>query len=147
VLALQADFKLFVAVFILLSTFMMPAEAQMRGDAMRGAAVFRAMNCVMCHAGGGNSLRPEKPLKGVGFANKYRGDESIAVMIREGSPNGLMPAFRQSQLTDQQLFDVICYIRSLTPKQRPVVNSKIKAVSPGSDVKKAPVTKLQPKRT
>ncbi len=146
-LALQTDLKLCLAVFILLSTLMTRVEAQMRGDVGRGATVFRSMNCAMCHPGGGNAIRPEKPLKGAGFANKYRDDESIAVMIREGSPNGVMPPFRESQMTTQQLFDVIAYVRSLTPKPQVVGNSKSKAARPGTDVKKSPATKLPPKRT
>jgi hypothetical protein len=60
-------------------------------------------------------MEPTKPLHGAGFLKKYPTDEAIAKRIREGSPNGIMPAFYKSQLPDKDLIDVIAYIRSLTP--------------------------------
>nr|AIA18490.1 Cytochrome C oxidase, cbb3-type, subunit III [uncultured bacterium] len=98
----------------------------MKGDPKRGAQVFKAANCIMCHPGGGNALEPAKPLKGASFLKKYPTDESVARQIREGSKNGTMPSFRKDVLTDQQLVDVISYVRALTPPMKKVVCPPVK---------------------
>jgi mono/diheme cytochrome c family protein len=67
----------------------------------------------MCHPGGGNALDPGKSLNTASFLKRYPTDEQVAQRIREGSPNGTMPAFRKDQMSDQDLVDVIAYIRSL----------------------------------
>jgi len=96
----------------------LPAYAQ-KGDPKRGADVFGAKNCASCHPGGDNALEHEKPLKGAAFLKKYPTDESIARRIREGSSNGRMPSFSPSLLSQQELRDVIAYVRSLTPAAKP----------------------------
>lgn len=97
-------------------TLALPAFAQQnKSSVARGQAVFKAVNCVMCHESGGNMMDPAKPIKGSKFVLKYPTDESVAKRIREGSPNGVMPAFHKDQLPDKDLVDVIAYIRSLTP--------------------------------
>jgi mono/diheme cytochrome c family protein len=72
----------------------------------------------MCHDAGGNMMDPAKPIKGIGFLSRYPSDELIAKRIREGSPNGVMPAFHKDQISDKELVDVIAYIRSLTPMMK-----------------------------
>jgi mono/diheme cytochrome c family protein len=117
------------------------AHAQSSGDVARGRKIFSALNCEMCHPGGGNALEPTKPLKGAGFAKKYSSDNAIAMLIRNGSQNGGMPAFRRDQLTDQQLCDLIAYLRSLTPRSAPGKTVPANAV-PASKV--TPASKAAP---
>lgn len=95
----------------------LPAQAQ-KTSIERGYKVFKALNCEMCHPGGDNAMEPAKPIHGAAFLKRYPDDEAIARRIREGSPSGIMPPFRKDVLTDQQLVDVIAYIRSLSTKTK-----------------------------
>lgn len=103
------------AAICLISMCWLPSALAGNTPADRGREHFHALNCSMCHPGGSNSVDPSKPLKGPGFQKKYPTDEHIAAIIRCGSTNGGMPAFRKDQLSDQQLVELIAFIRSLTP--------------------------------
>ena len=84
--------------------------------------------CAECHKGGGNSVRPSKPIKGKEFANKYSIDSDLVKVIRQGVPDSSMPSFVSDVIDDTQMTDLIAYIRSLTPggtkKARPVPKVK-----------------------
>lgn len=71
------------------------------GSAEAGAKVFAA-TCDSCHPGGKAGLGPS--LKGVS-------SQEITKMVREGQD--VMPAFSTSQLSDQQLKDIVAYLAAL----------------------------------
>lgn len=122
----------------------MPAYAQ-KGNPARGAEIFKRANCVMCHPGGDNALEPRKPIRGAAFLQKYPTDESVAKRIREGSPNGTMPAFYRDQINDKELVDLIAYVRSLTPgKQTQQLPTK---QPPVKQPAKAPVCTTSPAKS
>lgn len=98
------------------------------GNAATGMKLFRQNNCSMCHPGGENNLNPLKPLKGPGFLKKYPTDELVCRQVRKGSVGTGMPAFPKSQITDQEMRDIIAYIRSLTPSN-PAPSAQIKKAS------------------
>lgn len=83
----------------------------------RGREIFQRATCQGCHPGGDNSSDPTKPLKGADFARKYPDDKSIENRVRSGAPNG-MPSFDKSEITDDEMEDLISYIRSLTPSSK-----------------------------
>ena len=77
------------------------------GDATRGEALYRS-KCYGCHA----------PEAGIGpaqntvdFKVRYADDESLMFVVRAGRQP--MPAFTDQMLSDQELADIIAYVRSL----------------------------------
>lgn len=86
-----------------------------KGDAKKGQEIFEGLTCVDCHKGGGNSVHPSRPLKGESFAKRYPNDEKIEKLIRKGVPGASMPAFGKDIISDDQMKDLIAYLRSLTP--------------------------------
>jgi mono/diheme cytochrome c family protein len=97
----------------------------------------------MCHSHGDNSMVPDKPIHGANFLKKYPTDEMIAQRIREGSPNGIMPAFYKDQINDRELVDLIAYVRSLTPSSQPKQPSK----QPTKQITKQPTKATAPTST
>ncbi len=89
-------------------------EKQKAQTVSRGKIVFVKATCWGCHPHGENSLHGDKPLKGPGFAKKYKSDQSIIDFVRKGSPNEGMPPFPKDKLSDQDLKSVIVFIRSLS---------------------------------
>jgi len=77
-----------------------PAAA---GNAAAGKVVFD-QNCNSCHPNGGSGAGPA--LKG-----KNLSAQRIENQVRRGG--GGMPAFSTSQISDQQLQDLVAYIQSL----------------------------------
>lgn len=77
-----------------------------------GKAVFKKAGCQGCHPGGGNVMDVTKPIKGSAFANKYPDDASLIQVLRLGQ--GSMPAFDEEQITDEQMKELVKYIRSMT---------------------------------
>jgi mono/diheme cytochrome c family protein len=93
------------------------------GDAAAGQAVLTRL-CNSCHPNANAGIGPA--LYGPQFADRYPDDAAIAAVIRQGK--GGMPAFSTSQLSDQDLADVVAYMRGLgsgaiapepTPTPRP----------------------------
>jgi mono/diheme cytochrome c family protein len=84
-------------------------------DAKKGQQVFENNTCIDCHVGGGNSVKPSKPIKGEAFAKKYKDDAKIEKVIREGIAGTTMLPTRKEQINDSDLKDLVAYIRSLTP--------------------------------
>lgn len=94
------------------------------GKIKRGEAVYRA-NCASCHGANGEATPgwrtpspegryPPPPLDGSAHA-WHHSTETLEKMIREGSPGpGGMPPW-DGKLTNQQIDDVIVWIKSLWP--------------------------------
>lgn len=80
-----------------------------------GQKVFESAGCQFCHAGGLNSINPQKPIKGELFAKKYPADASLIKVIREGIKGTAMPANNETKIDDAEMKNLIAYIRSLTP--------------------------------
>jgi mono/diheme cytochrome c family protein len=81
-----------------------------------GRKVATQMQCMTCHVDGGNVVNPNKPIKGAGFLARYPDNTQIAAVIRHGVVGTAMPAYGTDRLSDDQLEDLMAYIRSLTPK-------------------------------
>jgi mono/diheme cytochrome c family protein len=73
------------------------------GDVTAGKTVFD-QNCGACHPGGG---------RGVGPALTGRNLSASRITSQVRSGGGGMPAFSTSQISDQQMNDMIAYIQSL----------------------------------
>ena len=100
---------------ISLSFALLPCFAGTKGDAKRGKRIFSDLQCAICHTDGGNNLNPERPLKGAKFVQRLPDDKTLGATIRQGFPAKGMPANGKDKMSDQDLADVISYIRSLTP--------------------------------
>jgi len=101
-----------VFVSLLMAT---PTLSSTKGDAKKGQEIFESLTCVDCHRGGGNSVHPSRPLKGESFAKRYPNDQKIEKLIRKGVPGASMPAFGKDVISEEQMKDLIAYLRSLTP--------------------------------
>ena len=78
------------------------------GDASAGQRVF-LVQCNACHPGAGAGIGPA--VRGQQLAERYSDDGSLAIVIRQGTGN--MRPFPPDQLNDQQLADVVAYLRRL----------------------------------
>lgn len=94
------------------------SQAGGKGDPGAGSKLFTKLNCVLCHAEGGNLQNPEKPLVGSRFLKKYPADKTLESAIRKGFPREGMPAYGKDQLSDREMVDLIAYIRSLEPVKK-----------------------------
>lgn len=77
------------------------------GDANAGRAVFET-NCNSCHPAGRAGVGPA--LSGV---IGRLGEDGTRSVIRNGRPGTAMPGFPSSRITDQQLTDMMAYLKSL----------------------------------
>lgn len=84
-------------------------------DVKNGQHVFESNTCVDCHVGGGNSVKPRKPIKGDAFAKKYKDDAKLEKVIRDGISGTTMLPTGKEVINDSNLKDLVAYIRSLTP--------------------------------
>jgi mono/diheme cytochrome c family protein len=97
------------------------------GDPKRGEQLFAA-SCSMCHPQGGNVLKPGKELKGENFLKQFPKDADIVCVIRKGVPKSVMQPFPKQSVSDEQVADIVAYIRSLTPAAaKPSAGSKAAA--------------------
>lgn len=103
---------------LVLFTQYTPVACLPQANPERGRKVFQTMQCAICHTNGGNNLNPEKPLKGSAFTKKYPKDELIAKTIRSGIINRGMPAFNKEKLNDQDLRDLIAYLRTFSAQKK-----------------------------
>merc|ERR1719498_2149336 len=89
------------------------APAALAADLENGESVFNG-NCSACHAGGNNSIKPEKKLKKEALQTygKY-GVSLIQTQVTNG--NGAMPAFGE-KLTPDDIEDVANYVMSQADK-------------------------------
>lgn len=88
-----------------------PTPAALVGDAKRGTTLFVDKKCSRCHGQGGKGTDLGPALNSAEFAAKHPADATIVKMIREGK--GDMDPFDSSKLSDQELLDIIAYVRSL----------------------------------
>ncbi|MGD9681448.1 MAG: cytochrome c [Candidatus Obscuribacterales bacterium] len=93
-----------------------PGSASETGDVNRGKVVFEQHMCVECHKGGGNSVKPSRPVKGKAFKERYPLDADLEKLIRSGVPNSSMPSFGKDVIDEQEMKDLLAYLRSLTPE-------------------------------
>lgn len=102
------------------------SAAASKGNAATGKKVFMKLNCAICHVNGGNLQNPERPLIGDPFLKRFplNDDKALAKVIREGITAKGMPASGKDQMSDQDLADVIAYIRSLTPSPKSAAKAK-----------------------
>lgn len=84
-----------------------------------GKMLFVKATCWGCHPHGDNSLNGDKPLKGPRFAKKYQSDEELMATIRRGSVTRGMPPFPSEKLSEQDLKQIVVFIRSLTCSVKP----------------------------
>jgi mono/diheme cytochrome c family protein len=84
-----------------------PTEKQAAASAVNGKVLF-ASTCGFCHANGGREAG-----KGPKLAGSERSDEFLINRIKHGVP-GKMPAFGAA-FTDEQIQQIVAYIRSLEP--------------------------------
>ncbi len=71
-----------------------------------GADTFNA-HCRVCHQNGGNSITPNKPIKG---SQKLRDFEAFLAFIR--NPASSMPSFSQGTISDKRAKELYEYITS-----------------------------------
>lgn len=89
---------------------------------IKGKKLFEKKLCIDCHKGGGNSLRPSKPIKGMRFNSKYTDDKKLGAAIRAGNPKRGMPSFGVHVINENELRDLIYYVRNFSKKD--AVNKK-----------------------
>merc|ERR1712193_136308 len=78
-------------------------------DIENGEQVFGA-NCAACHAGGNNSVVPEKKLKKEAL-QQYGKYEVAQIITQVTNGNGAMPAFGE-RIAPDDIEDVANYVRS-----------------------------------
>ncbi len=84
-----------------------PAAAVTAGDATRGAALY-ASRCYGCHNPDAK-LGPSQST--ADFKARYADNATLAAVVRAGRQP--MPAFTPAILSDQDLADIIAYIRTI----------------------------------
>ena len=87
-------------------------KAQISGDYTQGAEIFN-LNCNRCHPNGGNIIVPNLPLSGSSRLSDF---ETFLTFIRnpkmpDGS-EGVMPAFSQRHISDEEAKTLYQYITS-----------------------------------
>ncbi|MBU6450861.1 MAG: c-type cytochrome [Cyanobacteria bacterium REEB67] len=93
------------------------AEPESGGNAARiviGQELFVKATCIGCHARGENALNGDKPLKGQAFLKKYAEDKTFINFVRRGSPERGMPPFSRQRLSDDDLKNILCFIRTFS---------------------------------
>jgi mono/diheme cytochrome c family protein len=107
-----------LAVVLLAAT----AAAELRGDATRGRELY-AEKCVLCHGGRGEGWdwgkkveKPPVPVPDLATVASQRDDAFLFAVVRDGGEavgqSRFMPPFG-FQLSDQEVWDVVAYIRTL----------------------------------
>ncbi len=81
-------------------------ESQQSSLISAGADTFNA-HCRVCHQNGGNSITPNKPIKG---SRKLRDFETFLAFIR--NPASSMPSFSQGTISDKRAKELYEYITS-----------------------------------
>jgi len=104
-----------------------PAPAQPQGDAKNGRELY-AEKCVLCHGGKGEGwdwakkvAKPPVPVPDLAEVVPERSDEYLFNVVKNGGEaverTRFMPAFG-FQLTDQEVWDLVAYMRSLSGKAK-----------------------------
>lgn len=93
-----------------------PRAAQYENNSYQisqGQILFNKMNCVGCHAHGGGAMGPALDDDEWIYGGSM---EQIVATIDQGRPNG-MPSWR-GKLTEQQMWQLAAYVRSLSAQPR-----------------------------
>jgi mono/diheme cytochrome c family protein len=90
----------------------MPAQSPER--LALGQELFRKATCIGCHARGENALNGDKPLKGQAFLKKFQNDQAFIDFVRRGSPERGMPPFSAQRLSDEDLKNILFYVRTFS---------------------------------
>ena len=80
-----------------------------------GAGLFSA-NCAACHAGGGNTLNPERTLSQSdlkSFLTNYSSDHEGAIIAQVTNGKAPMPSFT-GVLTPTEISEVAAYVESMS---------------------------------
>lgn len=98
------SFRLFM-VGILMGALLLPAVyAAETAKASSGETLFKE-NCALCHPNGGNTIKPQEPLK---TAAKLKNFKGFLSWVRK--PEQPMPAFPPAKISDAQAKDLYHYI-------------------------------------
>jgi mono/diheme cytochrome c family protein len=103
------------------------ALAQTRGDPRNGRELYME-KCVLCHGSQGEGwdwtrkvARPPVPIPDLAKVSPERSDQFLFDVVRDGGEGvgktRFMPPFG-FQLSDQEVWDLVAYIRSLSGKTR-----------------------------
>jgi mono/diheme cytochrome c family protein len=82
------------------------------GQGQSGADLFSAY-CIGCHAGGGNSVIPDLPIRGsaqLGNFNTFKA--YVRNPVLPNGARGPMPGFSPGQISDKQMRDLYRYLRT-----------------------------------
>ena len=89
------------------------------GNAERGKRLFQDKNCYYCHGTTGQGSRD-----GARITNTVLNTEGLIRYVRK--PAGAMPAYTEKLISDQELQDIVAYLKSLpaakAPKDIPLLN-------------------------
>ena len=118
-LPLQTAFALCLVVSSV--SLLSPANAVDAGDPVHGQILFSKNSCVVCHAGGENTMDPGHPIKGPAFQQKYKDDLVLENTIRKGFPQYGMPSFTKAMINERDMKDLISYVRTFS---KPVKSSR-----------------------
>lgn len=88
-----------------------PTPAPLKGDVSRGQELYTGKKCARCHGKEGVGTDMAPALNTAKVADKYATDEALAQLLRKGS--GDMDGYDSTRLSDQELADIIAYMRSL----------------------------------
>jgi mono/diheme cytochrome c family protein len=92
-----------IVVFICLQ-----GSAQTNGNAENGKRLFMKKNCYYCHGTAGQGGRDGARIAQTSLA--------VAALIRYvRRPTGRMPAYTEKILSDQELTDIVAYLKTVSP--------------------------------
>ena len=94
-------FVLFVAATVCLQGY-----AQTTGNAENGRRLFMKKNCYYCHGTGGQGGRD-----GARIAQTPLAVQALIRYVRR--PTGRMPAYSEKILSDQELTDIVAYLKAV----------------------------------
>src|SRR5262245_50970575 len=95
------------------------AQTAPAGNADIGKRAFMEKNCYYCHGTTGQGGRD-----GARITNTQLNPDGFIRYVRK--PAGAMPAYTEKLISDQELRDIVAYLKSLpaakTPKEIPILN-------------------------
>lgn len=97
----------------LFAAFVTSSTPAVAADLDNGESVFAA-SCASCHAGGGNTVAPDKKLKKDAL-QQYGKYEVPQIVAQVAKGNGAMPAFGD-RLAPDDIGDVAAYVRAQADK-------------------------------
>jgi mono/diheme cytochrome c family protein len=110
----------FIAFPLMAAAQTAPANtAASAANAERGKRLFQEKNCYYCHGTTGQGSRD-----GARITNTVLNAEGLIRYVRK--PAGAMPAYTEKLISDQELQDIVAYLKSLpagkAPKDIPLLN-------------------------